>query len=196
MGDIKIRKQMVVVEDTLREVGQEVKPPQRKVAAIAVIENPYAGKYVQDLSHLIDFGAELGGMLAKRAVEALGVTSDQVKGYGKGAIVGSAGELEHAAALIHPKFGKPIRDMIGGGKAIIPSTKKRGGPGTRIDVPVLYKDDEWSSPYLDAMEVGVPDAPGPDEVVVALVMTNATRPLSRVGPQKEGKTERDERVGH
>jgi hypothetical protein len=180
MGDIRIRKQMLVVEDTLREVGQNVKPPLRKVAAIAVIENPYAGKYVQDLSPLVDFGEELGGILAKLALGALGVAPDQVKGYGKGAIVGSAGEIEHAAAIIHPKFGKPVRNAIGAGKAIIPSTKKRGGPGTYIDVPVLYKDDERSRPHIDAMEIGISDAPGPDEIVVALVMTSAGRPLARV----------------
>ncbi len=180
MSEINIRKQMLVVEETLREVGQEVNPPLRKVAAIAVIENPYAGKYVADLSPLIDFGAELGEMLAKRAVEALGVAPDQVKGYGKGAIVGSFGELEHCAAIMHIKLGKPFRDAVAGGKAIIPSSVKRGGPGTRIDVPLHHKDDEWQFDYLDAMEISVEGAPGPDEIVVALVVTSNGRPLARV----------------
>ena len=184
MDDIKIRKQMLVVEETLREVGQDVDPPLRKVAAITVIENPYAGKYVKDLSPLIDFGAELGNTLANRAVEALGVAPDQVKGYGKGAIVGSLGELEHCAAIMHPKLGKPFRNAVAGGKAIIPSSVKRGGPGTRIDVPLHHKDDEWQFSYLDAMEVTVTDAPGPDEIVVALVVTSAGRPLARVGEKK------------
>ena len=172
---------MLVVEETLREVGQEVNPLLRKVAAIAVIENPYAGKYVEDLSPLIDFGAELGEELAKRAVEALGVAPHQVKGYGKGAVVGSSGELEHGAAIMHIKLGKPFRNAVSGGKAIIPSSIKRGGPGARIDVPLHHKDDEWQFDYLDAMEISVEGAPGPDEIVVALVVTNAGRPLARVG---------------
>lgn len=180
MSDINIRKQVLVVEETFREVGQEVNPPLRKVAAIAVIENPYAGKYVEDLSPLIDFGAGLGEMLAKRAVEALEVAPDQVKGYGKGAIVGSFGELEHCAAIMHIKLGKPFRNAVAGGKAIIPSSVKRGGPGTRIDVPLHHKDDEWQFDYLNAMEVGVEDAPGPDEIVVALVVSSDGRPLARV----------------
>jgi hypothetical protein len=180
MGDIKIRKQVLVIEDTLMEVGQAVKSPLRKVAAVVVIENPYAGKYTEDLSTLVAFSAELGKMLAERAVNALEVVQGQVKGYGKGAIVGSAGELEHCAAILHGKLGKPVRDVVGGGKAIIPSTQKRGGPGTHIDVPLHYKDDEWQYAYFDAMEVSVADAPGPDEIVVALVVNSACRPLARM----------------
>lgn len=180
MSEINIRKQILVVEETLREVGQKVNPPLRKVAAIAVIKNPYTGKYVEDLSPLIDFGAELGKKLAKRAVEALGVAPDQVKGYGKGAIVGSFGELEHCAAIMHIKLGKPFRDAVAGGKAIIPSSVKRGGPGTCLDVPLHHKDDEWQFDYLDAMEISVEGAPGPDEIVVALVVTSNGRPLARV----------------
>jgi hypothetical protein len=181
MSDIKLRKIMVVVEDTLREIRQDLNSPHRKVAAIAVIENPYAGKYVDDLSILIDYGAVLGEILSKRAVEALEATSSHVKGYGKGAIVGSFGELEHCAAILHPKLGKPFRNAIGGGKAIIPSSVKRGGPGTSIDVPLHFKDNEWEFPYFDAMEVSVSDAPGPDEIVVALVVTDTGRPLARIG---------------
>ena len=180
MSDIKIRKEVLVIEDTLREVGQDVNPPLRKVAAVVVIENAYAGKYVEDLSPLIDFGAELGEVLAKRAVEALGVAPDQVKGYGKGAIVGSFGELEHCAAIMHIKLGKPFRKAVAGGKAIIPSSVKRGGPGTPIDVPLHHKDDEWQFDYLDAMEISVEGAPGPDEIVVALVVSSDGRPLARV----------------
>lgn len=195
MNNIKIRKLLLIVEDTLREIGQEVDPPLRKVAAIAVLENPFAGKYVDDLSPLVDFSETLGELLSKRAVEALGVPPDQVKGYGKAAIVGTAGELEHCAALIHPKLGKPVRAAVGGGKAIIPSTKKRGGPGTRIDVPLFFKDDLWRMPYLDAMEINVPDAPASDEVVVAIVVTNGGRPLARVGDNKETTEEREKRAG-
>jgi hypothetical protein len=191
---LKIRKQIVLVEDTISEIGQPVNPPLRKVAAIAVIENPYAGRYVADLAPMVDLGEELGEKLAKLAVDVLGFPPDQVKGYGKAAIVGTEGELEHCAAVIHPKFGKPIRAAIDGGKAIIPSTKKKGGPGTAIDVPLLLKDDLWSMPYLDAMEVRVGDAPAADEMVVALVMTNGGRPLSRVGGQ-EDEAKRKVRTG-
>lgn len=194
MSNIKIRKTLLIVEDTHREVGQEVHPALRKVAAIAVVENPFAGRYVEDLSPLVDFGELLGESLTQRAVEALQVAPGEVKGYGKGAIVGTAGEVEHCAALIHPKMGKPLRAAVNGGKAIVPSTKKRGGPGTRIDVPLFFKDDEWWMPYLDAMEINVPDAPAPDEVVVAVVLSSDGRPLSRVGGQRETKEERDKRV--
>lgn len=184
MSLLKIRKITLMIEETLAEAGQEVNPPLRKAAALAVIENPYAGKYVEDLSPLIDLGAQLGEILAPRAVQALGVPPNQVKSYGKAAIVGSAGELEHCAAILHPKLGKPFRAAVGGGKAIIPSSKKRGGPGTSIDVPLHFKDDEWVFSCFDAMEVRVPDAPGPAEIVVAVVVTSAGRPLARVGEKR------------
>jgi hypothetical protein len=195
VSNIKIRKQVVIIEDTVREVGREVDPPLRKAAAIAVVENPFAGRYADDLSALVDFGEVLGDLLTKRAVAALDVAHGQVKGYGKAAITGTAGELEHCAALIHPKMGKPLRAAVNGGKAIIPSTKKRGGPGTRIDVPLFFKDDEWWMPYLDAMEINVPDAPAPDEVVVAVVVSSGGRPLARVGGKQESQEERQKRAG-
>ncbi|WP_332814064.1 amino acid synthesis family protein [Ramlibacter sp.] len=195
MSTINVRKWVLIVEDTNREAGRDVDPPLRKVAAIAVVENPFAGRYVEDLSPLVDFGEVLGDKLTRRAVEALQVAPGEVKGYGKASIVGIAGEIEHCAALIHPKMGKPLRAAVDGGTAIIPSTKKRGGPGTRIDVPFFFKDDEWWMPYLDAMEVSVPDAPGPDEVVVVVALSSGGRPLARVGGQRETKEERQRRAG-
>lgn len=195
MEEMRIRKELLIIEDTLMEGGEKTKSFHRKAAAVAVIKNPYAGKYVKDLSLLINFGEKLGERLAKRVVGALGVESQKVKGYGKGAIIGSEGEIEHGAALIHPKFGKPVRAAVSGGKSIIPSTKKRGGPGTRIDVPVVHKDDIWSMPYLDAMEVTVGDSPAPDEIVVVLVMTNAMRAQSRLGGEEEDEIQRAARVG-
>lgn len=191
---LDIRKQIVIVEDTLSEMGKKVEPVLRKAAAIAVVKNPFSGKYVEDLSVLVDFGEILGETLGKAAVEALGIPPSEVRGYGKAAIVGVDGELEHCAALIHPKMGKPFRAAVNGGTAIIPSTKKRGGPGTRIDVPLFFKDDQWWMPYLDAMEVNVPDAPSPDEVVVAVVVTSGGRPLARVGGQQESVEDRLKRV--
>lgn len=195
MSTINVRKWVLIVEDTNREAEQDVDPPLRKVAAIAVVENPFAGRYVEDLTPLVDFGEVLGDKLTRRAVEALQVAPGEVKGYGKASIVGTAGEIEHCAALIHPKMGKPLRAAVDGGTAIIPSTKKRGGPGTRIDVPFFFKDDEWWMPYLDAMEVSVPDAPGPDEVVVVVALSSGGRPLARVGGKRETKEERQMRAG-
>ncbi|NGM86475.1 amino acid synthesis family protein [Parapusillimonas sp. SGNA-6] len=191
---LDIRKQLIIIEDTLSEMGKKVEPALRKAAAIAVLKNPFSGEYVEDLSTLVDFGEILGERLGKAAVEALGIPSSQVRGYGKAAIVGVDGELEHCAALIHPKMGKPFRAAVNGGTAIIPSTKKRGGPGTRIDVPLFFKDDQWWMPYLDAMEVSVSDAPAPDEVVVVVVVTSGARPLARVGGKQESVEERLKRV--
>jgi Amino acid synthesis len=177
----QIRKLVVTVEEVRTEGGRPVEPPLRRVAAIAVIQNPYAGRYEEDLSPMFDLGEELAVLLASRAVEALGIPGEQVSSYGKAAIVGSDGELEHCAAILHPKFGKPLRAHVGGGKAVIPSAKKRGAPGTAIDVPLHYKDDEWRFDCFDAMEVRVGDAPGPAEMVVACVVTSGGRPHARVG---------------
>ena len=150
---------MTIVEETVVEGGKKVDPPTRKAAAIAVIKNPFAGKYVENLDELIDTGDELGGILGKRAVEALKIPPQKAESYGKAAIVGSDGELEHAAAILHPKLGTPMREAVGGGKAIIPSAKKMGGPGTEIDVPLHYKDAAFVRTHFDAMSVRVPDAP-------------------------------------
>lgn len=184
MSVLNVRKIVVTVEETLTEGGKAVPSLRRKAAALAVIANPFAGRYVEDLSPLMDVGGELGDLLGRRAVEALGVAPDQVQSYGKAAIVGTAGELEHCAAILHPKMGKPMRLAVGGGEAIIPSAKKRGGPGTTIDVPLHYKDDAWRFANFDAMEVRVPDAPGADEIVVAVAVTNEGRPHPRIGEQR------------
>lgn len=174
----RIRKLVTVVEETLSDGGREVRRPIRKAAAIAVVENPFAGRWVEDLGPLVDAGEELGALLAKRATEALGA---QVESYGKAAIVGEHGELEHAAALLHPKLGAPLRAAVGGGKAIIPSAKKLGGPGTAIDVPLHFKDAAFVRSHYDAMEVRVPDAPRADEMVLAVVVTDGGRPHPRIG---------------
>ena len=181
MSATKIRKLAVLLEETFTEADQEVRPPVRKAAALAVIQNPFAGKYVVDLSPLFELGAEMGELLGKRAVQALGAPAEKVQSYGKAAIVGADGELEHCAAILHPKLGKPLRIAVGGGEAIIPSANKSGGPGTAIDVPLHFKDDEWRFPNFDSMEVRMPDAPRADEIVVAVVVTDSGRPHARVG---------------
>jgi hypothetical protein len=184
MSLLQLRKLVVQLEETHREAGRAVDPPTRKVSVAAVITNPYAGRYVEDLSPLYDLGAEVAALLAARGVAALGVAPDDVVAYGKGAIIGTAGEIEHAAALLHPKFGAPVRKAVGKGDDIIPSTKKLGGPGSVIVMPVTNKNRIWNFDDMDAAEITIPDAPHADEVVVVLVLAVGGRPLHRTAPVK------------
>ncbi len=181
MTKAKIRKIIVTVDEVLTEQGQPVSPPTRRAAAVAVIENPFAGRYVADLTELIDIGEELGDLLGRRAVAALGVEPSQIESYGKAALVGENGEIEHAAAILHPKFGKPLRAAVENGAALVPSSKKRGGMGTALDVPLGYKDAAFVRSHFDGMEVRVQDAPRADEILVAVVVTDSGRPSPRVG---------------
>lgn len=178
---VKIRKIVTIVEETQTEMGRPVLPPTRRAAAIAVIENVCAGRYVEDLSDLIASGEELGGLLAERAVAALGIEAAAVESYGKAAAVGENGELEHAAAILHPKLGAPVRKVLGRGAALIPSSKKRGGPGVALDIPLGHKDAAFVRSHFDGMEVRVCDAPRADEIMVAVAVTDSGRPLARVG---------------
>lgn len=177
----RIRKIVVVVEETRREADRIIDPPTRKAAALAVIANPFAGRYVEDLSELIAIGEELGGLLGEKAVAALGIAPAQVESYGKAALVGENGELEHAAALLHPKLGAPLRKAVEKGAALVPSAKKRGGMDAPIDIPLGHKDAAFVRSHFDAMEVRIPDAPRADEIVVAVAITDSGRPLPRVG---------------
>jgi hypothetical protein len=177
----KIRKIVTVVEDTLSEMGRPVNPPTRRAAAIAVIENPFAGRFAEDLSELIDIGEELGQLLGERAVEALGIDPARAESYGKAAAVGENGELEHAAALLHPKLGAPLRKVLGKGAALIPSSKKRGGPGVALDIPLGHKDAAFVRSHFDGMEVRINDAPRANEIMIAVAVTDSGRPLPRVG---------------
>ena len=177
----EIRKLVVVVEETRREAGKSVEPPTRKAAAIAVIRNPFAGRYAEDLEALMAIGEELGGLLGRRAVAALGVAPGAIESYGKAAIVGEAGELEHAAAILHPRLGKPLREAVEKGAALVPSAKKMGGLGSPIDVPLGHKDAAFVRSHFDAIEVRLPDAPRADEILVAVAVTDSGRPLPRVG---------------
>jgi Amino acid synthesis len=178
---IAIRKVITVAEETRVEQGRAIDPPIRRAAAIAVIDNPLAGRYAEDVSELIDFSVELGALLVEKAVAALGIDGRLVHSYGKAAAVGEDGELEHAAALLHPKFGAPVREALGGGAALIPSSKKRGGPGVSIDIPLGHKDAAYVRSHFDGMEVRVTDAPRAREIVVALAVTDGGRPFPRVG---------------
>ncbi|MEN9774375.1 MAG: hypothetical protein RL322_1445 [Pseudomonadota bacterium] len=176
-----IRKLIVTVEETHREMGQSVAPATRKALAIAVIANPYAGRYSESLDELIAIGDELGGLLGERCVQALGIEPGQAHSYGKAAVVGEAGELEHAAAILHPKLGGPLRVAVQKGAALVPSAKKMGGPGTPIDVPLGHKDAAFVRSHFDAIEARVADAPRADEILVAVSVTDSGRPLPRVG---------------
>ncbi|HEY7659235.1 MAG TPA: amino acid synthesis family protein [Actinomycetota bacterium] len=176
---VDIRKVVTIVEDTRLEAGRAVEPPVRRVATAAVLVNPFAGQYVEDLGELVDASVELSGMLSGIAVGALG--GAPVHSYGKGGIVGTAGELEHVAAMLHPEFGGPLREACGGGKAIIPSAKKRAAAGSPIDIPLHYKDAAFVRSHFDAIELRITDAPGPDELVIAVAVTDGGRPLPRVG---------------
>jgi len=189
---MEVRKYVTVVEETVMEGGKKVDPPTRKAAAIAVIKNPFAGKFVEKLDPLVDIGEALGGILGKRAVEALKISPASAESYGKAAVVGVDGELEHAAAILHPKLGTPLREAVGGGKAIIPSAKKMGGPGTEIDVPLHYKDAAFVRSHFDAMTVRVPDAPRADEMVVAIVVTDSGRPHPRIGGLKKEEAKKED----
>jgi len=177
----RIRKIITVVDETLTEQDRQVTPPIRRAAAIAVIANPFAGKYQEDLGELIDIGEELGQLLAERAVAALGINGNNVESYGKASAVGENGELEHAAAILHPKLGAPFRKVLGKGAALIPSSKKRGGMGVVLDIPLGHKDAAFVRSHFDGMEVRVNDAPRANEIMVAVAVTTGGRPLPRVG---------------
>lgn len=177
----KIRKIGVWVEETHTESGKTIDPPTRKAVAAAVIENPFAGKYVEDLSELMEIGAELGGLLGDRCVAALGIRPDQAESYGKAAMVGENGELEHAAAILHPKLGAPLRKAVEKGAALVPSSKKRGGMGQDLDIPLGHKDAAYVRSHFDGVEIRFNDAPRANEILVAVAVTDSGRPLPRVG---------------
>jgi len=177
----KIRKIATFLEETRTEMGRAITPPTRRAAAVAVIENPFAGKYVEDLSDLMRIGEELGDLLTQRAVAALDIDPSTAESYGKAAAVGENGELEHAAAILHPKLGAPVRKVLGKGAALIPSSKKRGGLGVVLDIPLGHKDAAFVRSHFDGMEVRIPDAPRANEIMVAVAVTDSGRPLPRVG---------------
>lgn len=187
----EIRKLAVWVEETHTEMGRPVTPATRKAVAVAVIANPFAGRYAEDLSALIDIGAELGGLLGARCVAALGIAPGDAQSYGKAAMVGEGGELEHAAAILHPKLGAPLRTAVEKGAALVPSSKKMGGPGQVLDVPLGHKDAAYVRSHFDGIEVRLNDAPRAGEIMVAVAVTDSGRPLPRVGglthAEAEGK---------
>jgi len=176
-----IRKLVVQVDEIRMEMGRTVTPPTRRAVAMAVVANPYAGRYADRLEQLTVIGEELGALLGAKCVEALGIRPDEAQSYGKAAIVGEAGELEHAAAILHPKLGVPLRRAVSKGAALVPSAKKVGGLGTAIDVPLGHKDAAYVRSHFDAIEARIGDAPRANEILVAVAVTDSGRPLARVG---------------
>jgi hypothetical protein len=183
MPEIAIRKVAVTVETIFHEGGPVAATPLRRGAAVAVIANPFAGRYVADIAGFMEDLKPLGLSLAKQLLDALGGDPKAIEGYGKGAIIGAAGELEHGA-LWHVPGGYAMREILGDAKAIVPSTKKVGGPGTRLDIPVTHVNASYVRSHFDAFEVGLTDAPKADEMLLALVMTTGSRIHARVGGLK------------
>lgn len=176
-----IRRIVVQVDEVWVENGQPVSPPTRRALAMAVIENPFAGRYVEDLDALMTVGQELGALLGRRCIQALGIQPGEAQSYGKAAIVGEAGELEHAAAILHPKLGAPLRVAVEKGAALVPSSKKMGAMGATIDVPLGHKDAAYVRSHFDAIEARITDAPRANEIVVCVAVTDSGRPNPRVG---------------
>lgn len=183
MPKIELRKRLVTVEEILHEGGPVAAVPLRRAAICAVIRNPFAGCYFEEIAGFMDDLKPLGLDMARALVKALGGDPKLVEGYGKGAIIGASGELEHGA-LWHVPGGYAMREILGDAKAIVSSTKKVGGPGTRLDVPITHINASYVRSHFDAMEVGLADAPRADELLLALVMTTGPRIHARVGGLK------------
>ena len=177
---LSVRKWFVSCEETLDVPGRRLETPSRRAVAAAVVHNPYAGRYVDNLRPLVLAAPWLAGELATRCLQVLGADSSDITSYGKGAVVGLDGELEHAAALIHPTFGAPVRAAIGGGAAIIPSTKIVAGAGFRLTMPLTNRHDIWVFDDMDAVAVSIDDSPRPDEILVALSYASGGRPGHRI----------------
>lgn len=191
MPEVQIRKRLLMVEEIFHEGGPVAEKPNRRAAALVVIRNPYAGRYVEQIEDFMEDLKPLGLEMARSLVAALGGDPKVVESYGKGAIVGSAGELEHGA-LWHVPGGYAMRDVLGGAKAIVASTKKVGGPGTRLDIPITHINASYVRSHFDAMEVGIADAPRADEIVLVLVMTTGARVHARVGGLKASEIKNED----
>ena len=181
MAQAKIRKIVSFIDEIHQEMGKPINPPTRRAAAVAVIENPYAGQYHDDLEALMVIGEELGGLLGEKCVALLGIDAAAAESYGKSAMVGENGELEHAAAILHPRLGKPLRAAVEKGAALVASSKKMGSMGQVLDVPLGHKDAAYVRSHFDGMEVSINDAPRANEIMVAVAVTDSGRPLPRVG---------------
>ncbi len=175
---VKTRKTVILREVVETDFFGEQCEPVSRVAAAAVFSNPLAGRFERDLSPLFEIGAELGRRLA---AQAIGLLNGPPISYGKAAIVGVSGDMEHGGAVIHPRLGAPMRAVVGGGEAVIPSNVKVGAVGASIDLPLGHKDNPWSFDHFDTMTLCVPDGPGPEEIVLFLAYADGGRPIPRCG---------------
>lgn len=180
MEAVEIRKMLVQLEEVFHEGGPPASTPLRRGAVLAVVRNPFAARFVAEIADWMEALKPLGLQMAQRLLSALGGDAKAIEGYGKGAIVGEAGELEHGA-LWHAPGGYAMRDVLGGARAIVPSAKKVGGLGARLDVPITHINASYVRSHFDAIEVGVADAPRRDEIVFALAMTTGARVHARAG---------------
>jgi hypothetical protein len=183
MPEVELRKRAIIVEEIFHEGGPRATTPLKRGAVLAVLKNPFAGRYVEEIASFMKDLEPLGLQMSRDLVAALGGDPSRIEGYGKGAIVGAAGELEHGA-LWHAPGGYAMREVLGAAKAIVPSTKKVGGPGARLDVPITHINASYVRSHFDAFEVGLPDAPRADEILYALVMTTGPRIHARAGGLK------------
>ena len=175
---LALRRLLVTKDVVYSEAGKSAPRPVTRAIALGVIHNPFAGRHVEDLSPMFDLGAEFAELVMRELVPLL---AGKAESYGKGAIVGVNGDLEHAAALCHPKMGKPMRAALGGGEALIPSTQKVGAAGASLDLPLGHKDNAWSFEHFETVTVRVADAPRPDEIVVVIGIADGGRVNPRVG---------------
>ncbi len=180
MPEVNIRKIVTSIEEIFHEGGPRANTPLLRGSVMAVIENPYAGSYVEEIQPFMEDLKPLGVEMAQKLLAAMGVAADQIEGYGKGAIIGTAGEVEHGA-LWHAPGGYAMRDVLGGSKAIVPSTKKVGAAGARLDVPVTHVEASYVRSHFDSIEVGLNDSPRSHEMAVILVMTTGARVHNRAG---------------
>ena len=180
MPDVVVRKMVVQVEEIFHEGGPSRSDPVKRGVVLAVIASPYAGRYVEDIQPFMEDLKPLGLEMARKLVDALGGDASAVEGYGKGAVVGGGGELEHGA-LWHSPGGYAMRELLGGAKAIVPSSKKVGGPGARIDIPITHINASYVRSHFDAIEAGISDAPRNNEMVLVLGMTTGARVHARAG---------------
>ena len=180
MPAVVVRKFLVQIEEIFHEGGPLAARPLKRGAVVAVIANPFAGRYVEEITGFMEDLKPLGLDMARRLIDAIGDGVSAVEGYGKGAIVGADGELEHGA-LWHNPGGYAMRELLGNAKAIVPSTKKVGGPGTRIDIPITHINASYVRSHFDAIEIGIADAPRSDEMAVILAMTTGARVHARAG---------------
>ena len=180
MPSVEIRKRLVLVEDIFHEGGPRAAAPYRRAAIVSVIRNPFAGRYVEEITGFSDDLKPLGLEMAQALIAALGGDPKRIEGYGKGAIVGTAGEIEHGA-LWHAPGGYAMREALGGAMAIVPSAKKVAGAGARLDVPITHINASYVRSHFDSIEIGVADAPRADEIALVLAMTTGARVHSRAG---------------